>query len=236
VAGDKKHRRSISSYFADKGWFVFNINYRLSPYYAFPSPNIDCMKALNYLKQMEEKYNLDLDKVVVTGDSAGAYFAAYLVAASNNQKLRNTLEIPDPEVKIAGFMGFCGPYDIALSLESKLPFGLTRDIAGCFLGFEIKSDFSNLKEFPYYDQLSPINFVDKNWRPSFIAYAEKDIFCKGQGEYLKQQLEKLNIPVFSHNSMKLMDNHCYHLDMFKAISKDCLIEAVKFLDFIKGLK
>ena len=40
------------------------------------------MKALNYLKQMEEKYNLDLDKVVVTGDSAGAYFAAYLVAAS----------------------------------------------------------------------------------------------------------------------------------------------------------
>ena len=31
VAGDKKHRRSISSYFADKGWFVFNINYRLSP-------------------------------------------------------------------------------------------------------------------------------------------------------------------------------------------------------------
>lgn len=37
VMGDKKHRRSISELYADKGWFVININYRLAPKYPFPA-------------------------------------------------------------------------------------------------------------------------------------------------------------------------------------------------------
>lgn len=234
VGGDKRHRKSISSYYATKGWFVYNINHRLSPLYPFPSGNIDCMKALNFLKELEEKYNLDLNRVIVTGDSSGAYFATYLVAASTNKELRKTISMPDPEVKIAGLISFCGPYDIKVALQSPLPFGLTRDIGQSFFGMTINKDFSNLDEYPYITEISPNNYVNKDWCPAFIAYSEKDILCKGQGEFLKTKLESEGVKVFSHNSVKMLDNHCYHLDMFKSISKECFVEVDKFLDMIKN--
>lgn len=233
VAGDKKHRKSLCSYFADKGWFVFNINYRLSPSNPFPLPNIDCINALNYLLELEEKYNLDLTKVIVTGDSAGAYLASYLVAVMTNEELQTTMNLPEIKVKIAGLLSFCGPYDFLLALESKIPFGLTLDIGKCFLGIDIKS-LANPDDYPYIKETSPINYVNKDWCPSFLAYAQKDIFCKGQGEALEKTLKELGVPVYSHSSKKLMDNHCYHLDMYKSISRECFVEVEKFLDIIKA--
>lgn len=234
VAGDKKHRKSISSYYADKGWFVYNINYRLSPSNPFPSANTDCINALNYLVEMEEKYNLDLDRVVVTGDSAGAYLAAYLVSVMTDDELRTSMKFPEIKIKIAGLMGFCGPYDFLLALKSKIPFGFTWDIGKSFLSDELAKDLSNALEYPYIKEASPINYINKDWCPTFLVYAKKDLFCKGQGELLKRMLKELQVPVFSHHSKKLMDNHCYHLDMYKRISKECFVEVEKYLDLIKG--
>lgn len=234
VCGDKKHRKSISSYYANKGWLVYNINYRLSPDFPFPSANIDCMNALNFLRELEEKYNLDLNRVVVTGDSAGGYFAAYLVAASTNKALREKIGIPDPKVKIAGLMSFSGLYNFELALQAKLPFDLTRSIAESFLGIEISKDFSNLKDYPYLHETSPSNYVNADWCAVFLSYAEKDFFCKGQGKSLVEQLKQVGVEVYSHSSRKATDNHCYHLDWFKGISRECFREADTFLRKIKN--
>ncbi|MGB4033267.1 MAG: alpha/beta hydrolase, partial [Christensenellales bacterium] len=193
VGGDKKHRKSLSSYYADKGWLVFNINYRLSPMYPFPSGNSDCIKALNFLKTLEQKYNLDLDKVVVTGDSAGAYFATYIVAAVHNEELRKKLELPEPEVKVAGLMAFCGLYDVISAIDVKIPFGFGWDVGKCFLGMDLKRDFSNIHEYPHIKEVSSINYVNGDWCPTFVSYAQKDIFCPGQGERFIEALEKNNI-------------------------------------------
>ena len=91
VKGDKKHRKSIAHLYADRGWFVVNINYRLSPKYAFPALPYDVITALNFLKVLAEKYSLNLDKVVLTGDSAGAYAATYCVAAAYDDELTKEL-------------------------------------------------------------------------------------------------------------------------------------------------
>ncbi len=236
VGGDKRHRKSISSYYANKGWFVYNINYRLSPAYPFPSANIDCMKALNFLKSLEDRFNLDLNRVIVTGDSAGGYFATYLVASSTNKELRAQIGMPDPEVSIAGLMSFSGLYNIKVALQSKLPFDLTRNIAESFLGMEINKDFSNLEDYPYLAETSPSNFVNADWCPVFLSYAEKDFLCKGQGEALIEKLTKLGVEVFSHNSVKTIDNHCYHLEWFKNVSKECFKKADSFLKKIKSIQ
>ncbi|MDD4316684.1 MAG: alpha/beta hydrolase [Clostridia bacterium] len=234
VAGDKRHRKSLCSRFADQGWFVYNINYRLSPQYPFPSAVIDCMNALNFLKTLAEKYDIDLDRVVVTGDSSGGYLASYLVAASTKEDLREQLGIPAPVVSIAGLASFSGPYDVMVALRTQLPFGLIRDIGDCFLGMKLKKDFSNLEEYPYINEIGVISHVNSDWCPTFLSYAEQDILCKGQGELLEQKLKEAGVPVWSHKSTKALDNHCYHLDMYKSVSKECFAEAGKFLEVIKS--
>lgn len=192
------------------------------------------MLALNFIPELAKTYNLDLDKIVVTGDSAGGYSAAFLCALTTNEDLCDKLNIPRAKAKLAGFMGFCGPYDIAGCLEHPIPFGLTRDIARVFLGFKLNRKMDNLGEYKYVKDCAPINFFNEKWPPAFISMAGKDFFCMGQGERMVEKYKEYNIPVMHYASTKFMDNHCFHLEFFKKQSKLCMAEAFKYLETIKN--
>lgn len=230
VKGDKKHRKSISHLYADRGWFVMNINYRLSPKYAFPDVIEDCIDALNYLPKLAEKYDLDLTKVVTTGDSAGAYAAAETEAVITNPALSAKLGMPECKVKPAGMVCFCGPYDLVAAMGAKLPFGLVRSIGESFLGMKLKKDFSNVRDYEYINEVSPSVFVNSDWCPTVLTMAKKDVFCKGHGEILFDKLKEAGVPVREAHSVKLIDNHCYHFNFWTKASKDTMKTVYEFLD------
>ena len=234
VKGDMRYRKSLCKRYASHGYFVFNINYRLSPKYSFPSANIDCANAMNYLLVLAEKYNIDLNKVCVTGDSAGAHFATQIVAMYTNEKLRNAIGAPEIKVKPAVLLSFCGPYDLVQSISlTKLPFNIVWDIGRCYFdneNFSLKKDFSNMNEVENLECASPINWVNDKWCPSFLVMSGKDIFCKGQGELLKQKLDECGVENETVASTKFIDNHCFHLNFWTKISKDCFKKAFEFLD------
>lgn len=234
VKGDKMHRRSLCKSYASHGYFVYNINYRLSPKYKNPSALHDCINAINYLTKIADKYNLDLDKVAVTGDSAGAYYATQLVAVANDEALRKALFCDKIDVKPACLVSFCGPYDLAASISlTKLPFDMVWDIGHCLLDddtFTLKKDFSNMNDYKLIKEISPINWVNKNWCPCFLVMSEKDIFCGGQGELLEAKLKEAGVYVETYKAKKITDNHCFHLDLYKSISRDCFKHAFAFMD------
>lgn len=233
VKGDKKHRHSLCKRYAKNGYFVMNINYALGPKEPYPQGPIDCATALNYLKKTAEEYPIDLDKVCVTGDSAGAYMATYLVAMAHDKELREKIGAPDIEVMPAVLVSFCGPYDLVKSVTTvKLPGHLVWDIGRCYLdiNFGLKKDFSNMMEYKYINEICPSNYVNKDWCPSFLVMSEKDVFCKGQGEILQQKLIDNGIEALSFKSTKFLDNHCFHLDMYKKVSENCYREVFKFMD------
>lgn len=238
VKGDKCHRRSLSKRFASHGYFTMNINYTLSPKAYFPTALFEVITALNYLKNVEEKYNLDLSKVCITGDSAGAYLATHLVAVANSEELANTIGAPELIVKPSLLVSFCGPYDLAAALElAKLPFNLVWDMGKCYLGpeFPLKKDFSNIKDYKYLNELSPANYVNEKWCPSFLVMSDKDVFCKGHGDILKQKLLDNNVEVETFSSTKFIDNHCFHMNMFTKVSKECFKKVFEFMDkHLKG--
>lgn len=234
TAGDKKHRKSLSSYYADKGWFVYNINYRLGPVNVFPTPIQDAVSALNFLEELEGKYNLDLSRIIVTGDSAGAYLASYLVCLMTNDDLHVKLGIDNVKLPIAGLLSFCGPYDLPQCMKKPMPLGFTRDIGICLFGFKLTKNMDNYHEYKFINEASPINYVNERWCPSFLAMAGKDIFCAGQGEALADKIKSFNVPVFTFSSTKFSDNHCFHLEFYRKQSKLCFKEVEKFLELIKG--
>ena len=59
VKGDKKHRKSIAHLYADRGWFVWNINYRLSPKHKFPASGC-CATHSGYLARTARLRELTL--------------------------------------------------------------------------------------------------------------------------------------------------------------------------------
>lgn len=225
IAGDKHYRRGLSKWIADKGFFVVNINYALAPQYRFPIGLRQVVKAFNWVGENAEKYSLDLDNMCVSGDSAGGYYSAMLACIATNRQLQERFGV-STDLKFRAAVLDCGIYDVQEALQQKIVFNLTDKILYDFGGIHVK----DLESYEYLDVLAPFNFVDENFPISFITYAEKDVFCKGQGQKLIKKLQDLGVHVEEHHSTKFLDNHCYPLNWNKGAAK----ENVKLLeDFLR---
>ncbi|MDD6021902.1 MAG: alpha/beta hydrolase [Oscillospiraceae bacterium] len=233
VMGDKKCRKSYSSFWAEKGYFVFNINYRLAPKAQFPEYLYDSIDALNYLEELNKYYGtLDLDKIIVMGDSSGGYSAAFVAALAFDDDLVKTLGTPEVKLKPAVLAPFCGIYDIDTLFDNNIfPFKLVDVTAETFLGYEHSDEgIEAIKKYKYVDYISPMKFVNKNWCPTFIVWSNSDIICTNQGQpfydALVANLGEENVGKFTADGFA--NNHCFHLNMALKISKQCFKAADEF--------
>ncbi len=232
VAGDKVLRIGICRMFADNGWFVYNINYRL--YHKFPSPNgtADVINAINFLPSLEKKYNLDLNNIVLSGDSAGGYLAAHAMSSIADSRVREAFNLPECKLKMRALMLFCGIYNFEETLSKKAPFGLISALGSAIMGFDFE-DKEKYNSYPYIKELSPINFVNENWPETYISMAKKDLFCGGQGEEMAKALIKNGVKTTIYQAYTMGETHCSHLLPYKKSSKEWLGSALSFLNTIK---
>lgn len=231
IMGDKKYRESISEYYADKGCFVYNINYEMPPEADFIGMAHCCVAGLNSVRRLFEKYNIDEDNIVLTGDSSGAYIASYLAALKYDSSLRRAIDCEDIEIDIKALMLMCGIYDLEVLLKGTSLFGVIPQTAKMLLNFDLKKDFSNIKEYKYYDYLSPAHYVNEKWCPTFICWADDDIVCQGQGEPMAEKLEAVVDFVETYHIGGIQNNHCFHLN-FGIKNKpavECMEKSVAFL-------
>lgn len=231
IKGDKKYRVSVSEYYADKGYFVYNVNYRMPPEVVQSGIIADCITALNFLPKLAEKYAIDLDNIVLTGDSSGAYIASYLAAVKYNDFLREKFELEEIKVDFKGVMLMCGIYDIDVLLKGTTLLGVIPETASMLLDFPFAKDLSNATEYEYYEYISPMKFVNDKWCSTFICWADDDLICQGQGEPMAEILKEC-VPLFaSYHCKGILNNHCYHLMLRGSkYAKECMSASVKFLE------
>lgn len=86
----------------DAGFNVVMIDYALSPQYLFPTPIIQVNQAIDFLLTEDqdghttaEKYNLNMESVILGGNSAGAVICSQYVASITNSKYRNSLNLKE---------------------------------------------------------------------------------------------------------------------------------------------
>lgn len=75
------------------GYNFVNVNYALVPDYHFPVPLIQMNQSINFLVENAEKYGLNMDNVVIFGQSAGAILTAQYGVLISNEDYRNELNI-----------------------------------------------------------------------------------------------------------------------------------------------
>ena len=214
VYGSTKQYRYYCMSLAQKGFTVVNVNYRLAPAFRFPTPLLDLNKAMNWLCNHAVGYYIDLDRIVMIGDSAGAQIVSQYAAICCNHAYSESMGLSLPKFHIRALGLHCGFYDL-LNLKSLILQRFIKDYLPQHLTDEIK------------EQLNVLSKIRKNYPPCFIMTAP--------GDYLKSyslSFAGFLTSVGIENCCKVYGNfktgHVFHLNIRNKAAKQANQEEIEF--------
>jgi acetyl esterase len=109
VAGSPTTHRKLVMQFAEAGFLTISVDYRLAPEHPFPAGLEDCVFAIKWAGENARRWNGDIDRIAVGGDSAGGNLtAASLIALAAEGASR-----PKPKAALLIY----GVYDFGATLE-----------------------------------------------------------------------------------------------------------------------
>jgi len=108
-SGSPRSHRKLALRFAEAGFVVVNLGYRLAPEAPFPGPLEDCLFAVRWAARQAQRFDGDPTRIAIAGDSAGANLAAAAAASLQEQG--------DPRLSAA--LLFYGVYDFPALLDDQ---------------------------------------------------------------------------------------------------------------------
>jgi acetyl esterase/lipase len=210
--GSPSNDESFSRYMAAQGYVVVAIDYRHAPQYQFPAQLEDVNTAIAFIQAHAQDYEIDRDRLVILGRSAGAHLAMLAAYRPNAPKFRAVIN-------------YYGPVDLAKGYaDPPQPDPInTRALLTAFLG----GTPAQLAD--RYRQASPYTYATQAVPPTLLVYARRDHlveakFGRALGDRLRQSgniAPYLEIPwaehafdaVFNGVSNQLV---LYHVERFLA--------------------
>lgn len=221
IIGDKINSKGFCLQIANAGFFVMNINYGLPPEYKFPYQIQTHFMAFEWLEKNAEKYNLDLNNVFVSGDSAGAHMAAVVAACQASPEYGEKLGIRPTSIKIKGALLFSGIYDV--DLYNKIPIG--RSMMQEFVGMK------DITKSPLHKYLNPIPYVNENMCRTLVVNGMTDIMTITQSKRMVKRLESCGVPYEFYEGKCIINAfHDFVLLAFTNESKKCMKVSMDFLN------
>jgi len=160
--GVKESQTGFSTFFK-KGFAVANIEYRLTGQATAPAAVEDTRCALIYLIKNAAALNIDVNRIVIMGGSAGGHLALMGGLLGNDYRFDGNC--PGVQnIKVAAIIDKYGITDVWDWGYGK---NLTSKSATRWLGHK-----ANDKEFAM--SVSPVNYVTKNSPPIFIVHGNAD--------------------------------------------------------------
>ena len=170
VSGRRQDVAHYLKILAARGFVVANVDYSIAPGATWPTPARQVNAALSYLQAHADALNIDADRIVLAGDSAGAQIAAELANAITSPDHARRIGITPALAprQLAGTLLFCGPYDAGL-VQWDSPFaGFMRTVLWSYMG---RKDFL---DDPRLDTFSVARHVTPAFPPAFISAGNAD--------------------------------------------------------------
>lgn len=229
VSGDKDVCKYYCYEYAKKGYFVANIDYRYAPSAKHPEQLRDIFKAIEKVLDESQKYNLDKEKIVVGGESAGAYFSAFTASISRKHEYYDNFQIDfkyRDYFRVSACVLICGLYSLKDTLYYK--FSFMSSYIRALTGKKVK-DMLVLNDESFFDFYSPLSVVDENFAPSVIIHATRDSL-KLESEILAERLDLRKVPYIRLYCGGLASRHAFPVNTLFKESRRILYKTFNFLD------
>jgi acetyl esterase/lipase len=181
------------------GWNVINVEYRLAKVAPAPAAVEDGLCALRFLAANAKTYNIDVNRIVTYGESAGGHLALTSAMIPDSAGLDRVCAANAPLPKVAAVFNFYGITDVADVIDG--PHKATLAIT--WLGSQPDRD-------AIAKRVSPLTYVRAGLPPIMTVQGDKDPLVPYQhGVRLHEALAKagvknqlLTIPGGGHGQFK----------------------------------
>ena len=222
VYGRKEVNKGIGIYFAQKGFNVANINYRLLPDVTLIDQVKDVADAFAYIYQNSPKLKLNRDKIFILSDSAGSLLTLGAYALMKDEKIRHIFGIDALNFDISG-MGHISPMT-----------GLVKSGSLALINEPARRNLSK-EQVPFTDNI--LKALENTTLPPSIIITSEEDFIRDQALCLRNFLDSKNI---ENKFLDFKKNDSYPLGHGFVISHPKLYESGlvldEIIDFFKNIK
>ncbi len=194
MAGSKENCPPLQAGYAEQGYAVASINYRLSSHAEFPAQIEDCKGAIRWLRAHATEHNLDPARIGVWGASAGGHLVA-LLGTSGDVSEFDVGDNLGQSSRVQAVCDYYGPTDFHAFVTAP--------------GYERHSDANSpearligglvLENPDKVRRVNPITYVSKDDPPFLIVHGDRDgTVAINQSELLFAALEQAGVPVHFH--------------------------------------
>lgn len=216
VGGDKSHFEDnhLMKECLQEGISVFTANYRFIDSDPFPAPMHDGTRVIQFVKSQARQWNIDPNKIVTSGTSAGGHIALWNALRGDlaNPESDDPIERISSDVK--AFVGF----ETQISKDERFYTDIysgphTQPNIALFYGLDSDEQLMETENLKLAEKASAINYFSPTVPPVFMQYdglfegmkipedatVNEVIHHPIHGYILQEKYEEYNIPfIFRH--------------------------------------
>ena len=169
-AGSKQHVPTWLKRFVAAGELsVVSVEYRFTDVKTHPAQVQDCLRAVQFVRHNATQWNIDPQRLGVTGGSAGGHLSAYVAVHDDVAQPKSDDPVERQSSRVACAVPFAGPMDWSLlsTIDHKHP--AYRQLLGYEPGTPAEKMSEDLKR-----DVSPITFASQDDPPMLQVHGDAD--------------------------------------------------------------
>ena len=186
-AGNRDGYNPLLIKWANRGYVAVSTSYRLAPRYQFPAAIFDVKAAVRWLKANAGAYQIDPDRIGVTGDSAGGHLAQFLGVTADIKRFEGDEGNYAQSTRVACVVNRYGPSDFTKSYGKSVD---AAEVLPLWLGGNLESALEK------HVLASPLNWVTPTAAPTLILHGTDDKYVAyEQGVWMRDRLKSCGVHV-----------------------------------------
>lgn len=166
-----------------------SIDYRHAPKSPHPAQIEDCRRAMQWLRANAKRLDLDGNRVMACGTSAGGHLAGLLGAEKDRAVPDSADPIARQRTRPDMVLSFFGPMDLAANEEGANPWGIR--LVQQFLGVTDRSE----KSLEIARKASPLHQLAPGAPPFLFVHGTRDTLVPiSQSRVMAKALKKMGVP------------------------------------------
>jgi len=213
--GNKNMYRPYATRYAQRGYVVASISYRLSGEAPFPAAIQDAKCAVRWMRAHAVEYKVDPNYICVLGGSAGGHIAMMVGYCQDEKEFEDSGGYENFSSKAQAVVNIYGPCDLTVPV--------LRDAESIrkFLGGKTYDEAPEL-----YTKASPLHHLTKDDPPTLILHGTLDSLVPiSQSDELVKHLKQTGVPY----TYDRLEGWPHVMDMAEIVFNRCLFFIDKFL-------